>query len=422
LVQTKKNHLMQQLFINIKEIFGTHDAFTDRVQGQNMDNMPSIKQAYLFVKDGLIADFGSMNELPDYYKENSNIVNLELKSVLPTYCDSHTHIVFAEPRSNEFLMKIKGKSYEEIAAAGGGILNSASKLQQMSEDELFERASFRLDKIVKMGTGAIEIKSGYGLTIESEIKMLRVIQRLKNQFPVSIKSTLLAAHALPKEYANRSKDYINEVAIPLIDQTFDEQLADFIDVFVERNFFSVEDGDLLLHYAIKKGLKPKIHVNQLSRMGGVALGVKHQAVSVDHLEEFDDEDLHLLKDSKTIGTILPSCSFFLKIPYAPARMMIDHGLGIALASDYNPGSTPSGNMNFVQSLACIYQKMTPNEAMNAVTINGAYAMELSDSLGSISKGKKAHFIVTEPIQGLAEIAYSFGRPVIDSVYLNGIKY
>ena len=413
---------MQQLFINIKEIFGTHDAFTDRVQGQNMDNMPSIKQAYLFVKDGLIADFGSMNELPDYYKENSNIVNLELKSVLPTYCDSHTHIVFAEPRSNEFLMKIKGKSYEEIAAAGGGILNSASKLQQMSEDELFERASFRLDKIVKMGTGAIEIKSGYGLTIESEIKMLRVIQRLKNQFPVSIKSTLLAAHALPKEYANRSKDYINEVAIPLIDQTFDEQLADFIDVFVERNFFSVEDGDLLLHYAIKKGLKPKIHVNQLSRMGGVALGVKHQAVSVDHLEEFDDEDLHLLKDSKTIGTILPSCSFFLKIPYAPARMMIDHGLGIALASDYNPGSTPSGNMNFVQSLACIYQKMTPNEAMNAVTINGAYAMELSDSLGSISKGKKAHFIVTEPIQGLAEIAYSFGRPVIDSVYLNGIKY
>ena len=413
---------MQQLFINIKEIFGTHDAFTDRVQGQNMDNMPSIKQAYLFVKDGLIADFGSMNELPENYKENSNIVNLELKSVLPTYCDSHTHIVFAEPRSNEFLMKIKGKSYEEIAAAGGGILNSASKLQQMSEDELFERASFRLDKIVKMGTGAIEIKSGYGLTIESEIKMLRVIQRLKNLFPVSIKSTLLAAHALPKEYANRSKDYINEVAIPLIDQTFDEQLADFIDVFVERNFFSVEDGDLLLHYAIKKGLKPKIHVNQLSRMGGVALGVKHQAVSVDHLEEFDDEDLHLLKDSKTIGTILPSCSFFLKIPYAPARMMIDHGLGIALASDYNPGSTPSGNMNFVQSLACIYQKMTPNEAMNAVTINGAYAMELSDSLGSISKGKKAHFIVTEPIQGLAEIAYSFGRPVIDSVYLNGIKY
>jgi imidazolonepropionase len=371
------------------------------------------------IENGRIIEFGDM---ANWMQNSAPTIDLNGKSVLPCYADSHTHIVFAEPREHEFELKIQGKTYEEIAAAGGGILNSAAKLGETSEEKLLQSATQRVQQVMRMGTGALEIKSGYGLTIDAELKMLRVIQKLYENFPIPIKASFLGAHAIPAIYKSNPKDYIDKVIYPCIEVVAKEELAEFIDIFIEKNYFSLEDASRILDYSDKYGLKPKLHVNQLSNMGALQLAVDRGALSVDHLEEMSQVEIDYLKNKTTIGTLLPSCSFFIKIPYAPARQMIDSGLAIALASDYNPGSTPSGNMNFVLSLACIYQKLTPTEAFNAATINGAYAMDLSHELGSISIGKRANFFTSSEINSLASIPYNFGRSMIDEVYINGERF
>ncbi len=412
---------MRKVFINISKLYGTYDASVKRVSGKEMSEMPCIENSFLEVEDGKIRSYGTM----DHFKSeetNCEVIDFNGASLFPTYCDSHTHIVFAEPRETEFEMKINGMTYEQIASAGGGILNSAEKLNKMSFDELYAKSAERLTQVIKMGTGAIEIKSGYGLTIESEIKMLQVIRRLKENFPIPIKASFLGAHAIPKIYKPQPNLYIQEVIMPCIERVSKEGLADYIDIFIEKNYFSIEQSQLILDHASRFGLKSKLHVNQLSNMGGVQLGVDNGAISVDHLEEVSDEEIAYLSGKNTIATLLPSCSFFIKIPYAPGREMIDSGLAIALASDYNPGSTPSGNMNFVISLACIYQKLVPVEAMNAATINGAYAMELNSEVGSITVGKWANFLVSKEMNSLASIPYSFGRSLIDAVYIKGEKF
>ncbi|MFN5849586.1 MAG: imidazolonepropionase, partial [Chitinophagales bacterium] len=342
--------------------------------------------------------------------------------VLPCYADSHTHIIFAEPREHEFELKIQGKTYEEIAAAGGGILNSAAKLGETSEEKLLESATHRVKQVIRMGTGALEIKSGYGLTIDAELKMLRVIQKLYENFAIPIKASFLGAHAIPFIYKTNPKEYIEKVIYPCIEIVAKEELAEYIDIFIEKNYFSIEDAHRILDYSDKFGLKPKLHVNQLSNTGALQLAVDRGALSADHLEEMTQKEIYYLKNKSTIGTLLPSCSFYLKIPYAPARQMIDSGLPIALASDYNPGSTPSGNMNFVISLACIYQNLLPAEAFNAATINGAYAMDLSHELGSISIGKRANFFTSSDLISLSSIPYNFGKTLIDEVYINGERF
>ena len=412
---------MKTAYINISKIYGTHAPEVTRLSGTEMSVMPVIENGYIVVEDGKFTEISEMThfqKVPDFLK----VVDLKAASILPTYCDSHTHLVFAEPREHEFEMKIQGKTYEEIAAAGGGILNSAEKLGKMTFDELYEKSAKRLQDVIRMGTGAIEIKSGYGLTVDSEIKMLEVIRKLKENFPIPIKSTFLGAHAIPTIYKSNPDSYVENVLFPAIERIGKEKLADFIDIFIEKNYFSLSQSAKILDYSDKFGLKPKLHVNQLSNMGGVQFGVDRGALSVDHLEELSPLEINYLKDKRTIATLLPSCSFFIKIPYAPARQMIDAGLSIALASDYNPGSTPSGNMNFVTSLACIYQKMTPSEALNASTINGAYAMNLSDEVGSITVGKRANFIVSTELNSTASIPYSFGKTLIDEVYISGIRF
>ena len=371
------------------------------------------------IENGRIIEFGDM---ANWMQNSAPTIDLKGNSVLPCYADSHTHIVFAEPREHEFELKIKGKTYEEIAAAGGGILNSAAKLGETSEEKLLQSATQRVQQVMRMGTGALEIKSGYGLTIDAELKMLRVIQKLYENFPIPIKASFLGAHAIPSIYKSNPKEYIDKVIYPCIEVAAKEELAEFIDIFIEKNYFSLEDASRIMDYSDKYGLKPKLHVNQLSNMGALQLAVDRGALSADHLEEMSQLEIDYLKDKTTIGTVLPSCSFFIKIPYAPARQMIDSGLAIALASDYNPGSTPSGNMNFVLSLACIYQKLTPTEAFNAATINGAYAMDLSHELGSISIGKRANFFTSSEMNSLASIPYSFGRSMIDEVYINGERF
>jgi imidazolonepropionase len=406
-------------FINIKNLYGILTPQVLKLSGQEMKQMNSISEAYLSVENGQIIGYG---EMIDFKNSGDEIIDLENQSVFPTYCDSHTHIVFAEPREHEFEMKIEGKTYEEIAAAGGGILNSAARLSQTSEDDLFTSASRRVEQVIRIGTGALEIKSGYGLSIESELKMLRVIKRLKDKFPIPIKATFLGAHAIPTEYKSDVNKYIDEIIFPCIDKIAVEKLADFIDIFIEKNYFTIVNATRILDYSDKFGIKPKLHVNQLSNSGALQFAVDRNAISADHLEEMTQIEIDYLKNKNTIGTLLPSCSFFIKIPYAPARQLIDSGLPIALATDYNPGSTPSGNMNFVISLACIYQKMTPIEAINAATINGAFAMELSHSYGSISIGKQANFFTSSEIQSPASIPYSFGRPLIDNVYINGERF
>ncbi|RZJ76840.1 MAG: imidazolonepropionase, partial [Flavobacterium sp.] len=332
------------------------------------------------------------------------------------------HLIFAAPREEEFALKIAGKTYEEIAAAGGGILNSANKLKIATEDELFECASNRLNDIIKQGTGAVEIKSGYGLTVESELKMLKVIKRLKAVFPIPIKATLLAAHAYPADYKNNHQGYIKLIIDELLPKVAAENLADYIDVFCEKGFFSNEETAQILAAAANYGLKPKIHANQLSSSGAVQIGVKYQAISVDHLEETDEEVLQALSESNTIATLLPSCSFYINIPFANAKGLIKSNAVVALASDYNPGSTPSGNMNFVVSLGCIKLKMTPEQAINAATLNGAAAMELSEEVGSIAVGKKANLFITRPMTSLAYLPYSFGQSQVETVILNGEIY
>ena len=410
------------LITNIKALVGIHPKEKLVLRGSEMTNLPVLENAWLLLENGLIKDFGSMTSIPSHISNLTAQISAQGKFVIPSWCDSHTHLVFAASREEEFVMKIEGKSYEEIATAGGGILNSANKLALATEDSLFESACLRVRDIINQGTGALEIKSGYGLTVESELKMLRVIKRLKNTFPIPIKATLLAAHTYPQSYKNDHQGYIKLIINKMLPLVAEEKLADYIDVFCERGFFSVEETDQILSAASQYGLKPKIHANQLSVSGGVQIGVKNGAISVDHLEETDVEVLKSLANNTTIATLLPSCSFFLNIPFANARGLMNNNAAIALASDYNPGSTPSGNMNFVVSLACIKLKMMPEEAINAATLNGAAAMELSAEMGSIAIGKRANLFITRAMPSLAYLPYSFGQSQIETVILNGQIY
>jgi len=408
------------LIKNIKELLQVRDTPVTLIKGKDMKVLPNIKNAYLLIDHDTIVDYGSMDDIQNLSADE--IIDATGKIVLPTWCDSHTHIVYAGNREQEFVDRINGLSYEDIATRGGGILNSAEKLQNASEEELYLQSSERLKNVIKLGTGAIEIKSGYGLTVEAELKMLRVIKRLKKEFPIKVRATLLAAHAIPKEYKNNKAAFLDLVINKMIPEVAKEQLATYIDVFCEKGFFDLEDTNRILEAGKEHGLTPKIHVNQFNAFGGVEVGVKHQALSVDHLEELNQEDIDILKTSSTIPVALPSCSYFLSIPYTPARQIIDAGLPLALATDYNPGSTPSGNMNFVISTACIKMKMTPEEAINAATINGAYAMGISNTYGSITRGKKANLIITKKIPSYAFLPYSFGDNLIEIVIINGIAY
>ncbi len=408
---------MITLFTHIKELIQIEELPKKMISGAAMKLLPSIKNAFLLIENNTIRDFGKMTNLAKIKVDKT--INVKGKMILPTWCDSHTHIVFAGNREQEFVDRIKGLSYEEIAKKGGGILNSAYQLQQISEEELYQQSAKRLEEIMKLGTGAVEIKSGYGLTKEAELKMLRVIKKLNKNYPITIKATYLGAHAIPANYKNNKKGFLDVVINEILPTVVKENLADFIDVFCEKGYFSVEDTELLLKAGEKYGLLPKIHVNQFHAIGGVQVAVKFKALSVDHLEEMRTEDIESLKDSQTMPVALPSCSYFLGIPYTPARKIIDAGLPLALASDYNPGSTPSGNMNFVISTACIKMKMTPEEAINAATLNGAYAMNLEKTHGSICRGKIANFIITKQIPSYGFIPYSFGNHQIESVYLEG---
>lgn len=405
------------LIKNIKALYGIiNDASIQKKSGTEMAQLDAIDNAYLLIEDGVITDFGNMSNLP---QTSVQTIDANNGYVLPSFIDSHTHIVFAKSREEEFVMRIKGKSYEEIAEAGGGILNSARKLQSMSEDELFENAKVRLFEVIKYGTGAIEIKSGYGLTVADELKMLRVVKRLKAISPITIKATFLGAHAIPAEYKQNREGYIDLVINDMLPKVAAENLADYCDVFCDQGFFTVEETERILIAAKQYGLKAKIHGNELGYTGGVQVAVKHQALSVDHLEYTGDAEIESLKTSNTMPVGLPNCSFFLGIPYAPGRKMIDAGLPFCLASDYNPGSSPNGRMSFVVALACTQMKLTPEEAINATTINGAYALELSRTHGSITKGKLGNVFITKPISSLAYIPYSFGVDLIDKVIIAG---
>jgi len=408
---------MQTLIINIKELLQIREITIEKISGADMKILPNLKDAYLLIENDSISDFGKMEDL--YGIDADQTVDATGKIVLPTWCDSHTHIVYAGNREGEFVDRINGLTYEEIANKGGGILNSAKKLGQTSEEDLYQQSSLRLEEVMALGTGAVEIKSGYGLTLEAELKMLRVIKKLAENYPIEIKATFLGAHAFPAEYSVNKDDYVDLIINKMIPKIASENLADFIDVFCEEGYFSVKQTDKILTAGTKYGLVPKIHVNQFTIMGGVQIGIKHNALSVDHLEIIDTNDIISLNGSNTMPVALPSCSYFLGIPYTPARQLIDSGLPVALASDYNPGSTPSGNMNFVVSTACIKMKMTPEEAINAATINGAYAMNLSATHGSVTKGKKANLIITKPIPSYGFLPYAFGSHLIDEVIING---
>ncbi len=386
-----------------------------------MNDLPTIENAWLAIKKGVIEDFGSMGDLDPSRFSAYEQVNLRGKAVLPTWSDSHTHIVFADSRHGEFEDRINGLTYQEIANRGGGILNSAIKLRELSEDDLFERAADRLTELISLGTGAIEIKSGYGLTLDSEVKMLKVIDRLKKTFPIPIKASFLGAHAVPEEFKGDSEAYVDHVIADILPEVGRTKLADYIDVFCEDGYFSTEQTKRLIEAGKSHGLKAKIHVNQFTATGGVRVCCEQDAVSVDHLEELTEDDVEALKQRNggTIAVALPSCSFFLGIPYTPVKRLLDAGIPVALATDYNPGSTPSGNMNFVLSLACVVMKMTPSQAINALTINGAAAMELSGEVGSITPGKRANLIVTKELDSLSYLPYAFGSNHIDHVLING---
>ena len=408
---------MTTLIINIKELLQLRDASVKKVFGAEMANLPSLKNAYLLIEDDVISDFGLMENCP---KINPNkTIDATGKVVLPTWCDSHTHIVYAGNREQEFVDRINGLTYEEIANRGGGILNSAQKLNATSEDEIYNQSKLRLEEVMQLGTGAVEIKSGYGLTVEGELKMLRVIKKLSENYPIKIKATFLGAHAFPKEYKENHSAYIDVLINEMLPKIAAENLAQYIDVFCETGYFSVEETEQILIAGKQYGLLPKIHVNQFNAIGGIAVGVKHNALTVDHLEVVTDADIEVLKNTETMPVALPSCSYFLSIPYTQARKMLNAGLPLALATDFNPGSTPSGNMNFVVATACIKMKMTPEEAINAATINGAFAMGISDSHGSITVGKKANLIITKPISSYYQLPYAFGSNLIDTVLLEG---
>lgn len=385
--------------------------------------LPTIENAFLLIENGRIRSFGAMKELETAETgiETANIVTVDARqaTVLPAYCDSHTHIVFAASRETEFVDKIKGLSYADIAAKGGGILNSANKLNATSEQDLYNMAYERLQGLMRLGTGAIEIKSGYGLSVDGELKMLRVIQQLKKNVSIPIKATFLGAHAFPLQYKENKQAYIDIILNEMLPVIAKENLADYIDAFCEEGFFSAQQTETICKAGINAGLKVKIHANQLSLSGGVQTGVKLKAISVDHLEVMDDDAINTLANSNTIGTLLPTAAFFLRMPFQPARKLIDSGCAIALASDFNPGSSPSGNMNFVNAISCIQMKMLPEEVINASTINGAYAMEAQNEVGSIMIGKRANLIFTKSIPSLAYLPYSFGSNLIDRVMING---
>ena len=411
---------MTTLFINIKELIQVRDKSVEKVSGKDMSILPTIKNAFMMIENEIIINFGPMEKLGN--TKADSIIDVTGRLILPTWCDSHTHLVFADTREEEFVDRINGLSYEQIAQRGGGILNSAEKLQNKTEEELYNDAAKRLEELIKSGTGTIEIKSGYGLTLDSELKMLRVVKKLKENFTLPIKATFLGAHAIPVQYKQKRAAYIQLIIDEMLPEIANKKLADYIDVFCEKGYFTPEETNQILKAGIKHGLLPKIHVNQFNSIGGVKVGIENNALSVDHLEVLTNEDLAHLKDSKTIPVSLPSCSFFLGIPYTNARKIIEANLPLALASDYNPGSAPSGNMNFVVSLACIKMKMTPEEAVNAATINGAYALNLSDKVGSITKGKLASFIITKPIKSYNYLLYNFANNNIEKVFLKGVEY
>jgi imidazolonepropionase len=408
---------MQTLIINIKELLQVRAVGVSKISGKDMSILPTIKNAFLLIEEDLIVAYGHMNDCP---KINTDItLDASGKVVLPSWCDSHTHLVYAGNREQEFVDRINGLTYEDIANRGGGILNSAKKLNVTSEEEIYYQSKKRLEEIIRQGTGAVEIKSGYGLTVDGEVKMLRVIKKLANEYPIAIRSTFLGAHAFPADYKENHSAYVDLIINEMLPKIAAENLADYIDVFLETGYFSIEETERIMFAGAQHGLRSKIHVNQFTTINGIASCVKHNALSVDHLEIINKEDLEALKGSETMPVALPSCSYFIGIPYTPARQLIDAGLPFALASDFNPGTSPSGNMNFVVATACIKMKITPEEAINAATINGAYAMGLSDTHGSITVGKVANLIITKPLNSYYEIPYSFGSNLIDKVLLNG---
>lgn len=408
------------LIKNIKTLVGILPQGVLRLCGSEMNTLNTLDNAYLMLEDGLIKEFGKMEECPDYRGET---IDASGKMVFPSFCDSHTHIVFAGSREGEFLDKINGLSYEEIAKRGGGILNSARLLHETSEDELYRQALRRLKMVIGFGTGAIEIKSGYGLSTEDELKMLRVIKRLSQATPATVKATFLGAHAFPQEYKNgREDEYIDLLCNEMLPKVAEQQLAEYVDVFCDKGFFTVEQTARILETAQKYGIRGKIHANELDFSGGVQVGVRYNALSVDHLESSGEKEIEALKGSETMPTGLPGCSFFLNLPYAPLKQMINSGLSVALATDFNPGSTPSGNMKMVLSLACIKMRLTPAQAINAATINGAYALGISDTHGSITAGKAANLFITTEIPSIAYIPYSYTEPMVDTVILNGKIY
>lgn len=404
------------LIRNIKGLVQTRDQAIGPVKGSAMANLPILENSYLAIHNGLIEQYGSMSELPAEAKAKTEL-DATGRFVFPSFVDSHTHLIFAASREEEFVMKIKGATYEEIAASGGGILNSAKKIQQTSEDELFERAMMRVHEIIKTGTGAVEIKSGYGLTTKDELKMLRVARRIGKESPLTVRTTFLGAHAVPKD--KTIEQYIDLILNEMIPAIAEEKLADYIDVFCEQGFFSQAETERIVTEGKKYGMKPRIHANQLYRSGGVQAGVNTGALSVDHLENIGDEEIACLKNSTVMPTALPGAAFFLGLPFPPARKIIEAGLPLAIASDYNPGSAPSGNMQLMISLACIKMKMTPEEAINAATINTAIALELDKTHGNITRGKVANVFITKPISSIAYLPYAFGTNCVETVILKG---
>lgn len=417
---------MKTLIINIKELVQVEETPRQWVAGKDMSELGIIRDAYLLVEDDKIAGYGRMQELnmEAIYAGGEVVKEIDAtgRLVLPSYCDSHTHLVYAGSREIEYIDKIRGLSYEEIARRGGGILNSAERIRKASEEELFDAAYDRIQEIAGFGTGAVEIKSGYGLDTESELKMLRVIRRLKEETPLLIKSTFLGAHAVPVEYKGRQTEYVNLVINEMIPLVASEELADYIDVFCDKGFFTIEDTDRMLNAGMKYGLRAKIHANELDYSGGVQVGVKYNALSVDHLEHMGEEEINCLLESETMPTVLPGAAFFLNMPYSPVRKMIDAGLPVALASDYNPGSSPSGNMKFIMSLGCINYKMLPEEVIHATTINSAYAMGVQEEAGSIAVGKLANFYITSPIPGIEYLPYAYTANVVEAIFLKGEQY
>lgn len=403
------------LIQNIKGLVQVRENISLPLRGMAMGELPVLEDAYLAIEGDRISAYGAMHDLPN--ESAKQIIDATGRFVFPSFVDSHTHLVFAASREEEFVMKIKGASYEQIAAAGGGILNSAKKLQQISEEELFERSLVRAHEIIRLGTGVVEIKSGYGLTLRDELKMLRVARRIGAETPLKVRTTFLGAHAVPKELTKQ--EYIKQILEEMIPAVAEENLADYIDVFCEQGFFSPEETEQIVERGKAFGMKPRIHANQLHRSGGVQVGVKTGALSVDHLENIGEEEIELLKASDVMPTALPGAAFFLSLPFPPARKMIEAGLPLAIASDYNPGSSPSGNMAQMVALACSKMKLTPEEAINAATLNTACTLELSDQYGSITKGKIANVFITKPIPSVAYLPYAFGSNVVDTVILNG---